>query len=201
LFLTTGTRVIQRGAKTGAQPFDTDPPYRRGTRDPDHSDDAGGTALRTTTRDLSGATDWNYALGAPNREVTTVQPGGGGSSWTITRGYIYGNPTVAAAWCLGLPTRVDETRTTPSPVASAVRTVTFEYFDQCKLYARNVGPPGTVKTLRTWFTYNAYGNLTERSAMDAVQPVRYYYADQYRVSRGQVIVSGTTTTSGPRAAA
>src|SRR5690606_35091655 len=98
-----------------------------------------------------------------------------------------------AAWCLGLPSRVDETRENPGGSPST-RTVTFGYYG-CAVNSQKIGPVGSNKRLTTSLAINNFGNVTERTEKadtgpTVVRKTKYEYdSGQYHVSREVQVVA------------
>ncbi len=165
------------------------------------------TTARTLTYSDSGPTSQQGVLhGTPNQEL--IQISAGGQSWTTTRVFNFDDDARTTSWCLGLPTEVSETRSSPDAPGSETRKVGRTYnLTKCTVATETLlgrsDTPAT-KQLKTWFYYTPEtGNLNRRDH-NAVQSslsnrVTYFGYDpgQYRLAwESQVIEEEQTGCGG-----
>ncbi|MCC7329473.1 MAG: VCBS repeat-containing protein, partial [Gammaproteobacteria bacterium] len=126
----------------------------------------GTSAMRVSVQSI---TSWNWSLGAPLAQTAQIN-GVGSTQWTTTQAFVYGDDGLAGNgnWCLGQPTRVDETRgVTGAP--SETRTQWTTYYANCTPQTRKIGVSGDAYSrLLSTMSYDTFGNLADlRERSDA----------------------------------
>lgn len=134
----------------------------------------GSLMLTVTHETRPSGTAWNYTHGAPNAEKVTAVPAVGETLTTITERTFY---DLTSAWCLGLPSAVDITRS--DGTSSSTRKQSFTYYSNCRPDTEYLGET-TAKQLRTKKTYYDTGQLhtltqdsADNAAPDRLMTVTY----------------------------
>jgi RHS repeat-associated protein len=153
-----------------------------------------GSIVRATERTLT----WNFNHGAVATElILTSSPQQSGVVYHTTRSMTFDDSLRSSAWCLGLPDRIDVTKSI-SATGNQTRSVQYSYDSAtCRVLTEVAGPVADpIRQVKTTYTYDSSGRATSitRSDGSASVPVRRtvisYDPTGYRVASENQVISG-----------
>lgn len=133
--------------------------------DPDGAGE--GALVRMLQRDL----DWNLSHGAIATETTrTSSPEESGVVYQTTRSTTFDDGARNAAWCLGLPERVEITRSIAGS-ATSTRSTSSSFDDlTCRTLSETTGPAGyPEQQLKTTYDHDNLGRTVTVTRSDAAE--------------------------------
>lgn len=154
-----------------------------------------GSVVRTVDRSLS----WNFSHGAVASEVTlTSSPQQSDVVFQTQRSVTFNDELRSSAWCLGLPERVDMTKSV-SGTSTATRSVQYSYDNtSCRVLTETAGPVASpALQLKTSYSYDSYGrpvtvthtdgaaSLPARQTVFAYDPIGYRAASESQIVNGE----------------
>lgn len=161
--------------------------------------DPDGASEGALVRTLQSNLDWNFSHGAVATETTrTSSPQESGTIYQTTRSVTFDDGARTGAWCLGLPERVEITRSIAGSTATRSASSAFDDLT-CRMLSETAGPADNPELqLKTTYDYDSLGRVVTVTRTDAAEslPARVtvftYTGVGDRVATESRIVNGET---------